>query len=312
MKAFCTLSDINFLHYGITLYNSIKNNLNEEFTLYYLCTDDESYRTLLNLNLENLIPLSLKELEIEDASLKRAKENSPSYEAINVANKTNGDPKAIQFFWCLSPYLSWHVLDKYDVEDILYVDSDICFFNDVAAVYKEVGDKSVGIVRHRINYNPAVGEYNVGIVYFKRNLIGYRCAEWWKNCLLSTDNDFYDTHGVCGDQKYLELFEPLFGPENIKIIDDNVGHLAPWNIFNHKYLEDKIIWQDKTQELIYFHFSNFKIDFDKNEYECAARHGLVKKCQLPILVQKAYDQYFNEVKKSRRSINEACFRNDSI
>tara|TARA_R110000851_G_scaffold22466_3_gene66384 strand:- start:22691 stop:23611 length:921 start_codon:yes stop_codon:yes gene_type:complete len=304
VKTFCTLSDINFLHYGITLYNSIKKNLDEDFQLFYLCTDDETYEKLQSIKLDSLVPISLSELKSEDALLDKAYNNPPSYEALNVANRTNGDAKAIQFFWCLAPYLSCHVIENYDVQDLLYVDSDICFFGDINKVYEEVGPKSIGIVRHRINYNPDVGEYNVGIVYFKNNLSGYRCVDWWKNCLLDNNNQYQPTHGICGDQKYLELFEPLFGTGNVQVIDNKVGHLAPWNIFNHQYSDNKIVWQGKPQDLTYFHFSNFKADFENDTYEPAPRHGITREFKLPNFVDSVYQEYFNEVKKARRFINE--------
>ena len=35
MKNFCTVSDKNFLHFGLALYESLKNNLQEDFRLFY-------------------------------------------------------------------------------------------------------------------------------------------------------------------------------------------------------------------------------------------------------------------------------------
>ena len=312
MKNFCTVSDKNFLHFGLALYESLKSNLQEDFRLFYLCTDKECYQALEDLSLESVVPLSLEDLLEADDRLKSARYGEPSYEAINVANRTNSDAKYIQFFWCLSPYLSWHILDKYDVEDVLYVDSDIYFFNDVNRIYEEVGNKSIGIVRHRINYNPDVGEYNVGIVYFKKDLTGYQCVEWWKNCLLDTNNKYYKTHGMCGDQKYLELFEPLFGHDNVQVIDDTVGHLAPWNFVNHGYSADKIFWRGIAQDLIYCHFSNFKPDFENDLYYSAPSLCLGAGINLQEPIKKLYDQYYNVVKQARVNINENCFRNDSL
>ena len=140
MKNFCTLSDVNFLPFGLALHDSLKRNFDDDFKLFYLCTDDASY----------------DKLTLSDKSLSRARENQPSYEAVNVANRTGASAKEIQYFWCLSPYLSWHILDNYDIEDVLYVDSDIYFFNNLKKIYDEIGNKSVGVVRHIINYNPAV------------------------------------------------------------------------------------------------------------------------------------------------------------
>jgi len=302
MKSFCTLSDINFLPYGLALYNSISNNLDCDFKLYYLCTDDKCYQKLKSLKINNIVVIALSDLESKDRKLLAAKNNQPSYEAVNVASKTNGQASAVQYFWCLSPYLSWYILDKYDVNDVLYVDSDVYFFHDINKIYDEIHNKSVGIVRHRINYNPAVGEYNVGIVYFKNDLTGYQCAEWWKDCLLTTDHEYYKTHGICGDQKYLELFEPIFGHDKVCVIDKKVGHLAPWNFMNHGYVDNKITWQGALQDLVYCHFSNFKPNYDLQVYEAAPRHGLNAQYKLPLPIKNLYDKYFKATNETRKKI----------
>ena len=302
MKNFCTLSDSSFLPYGLALHKSIEKNISEEFKLYYLCTDEEAYTELVNLNIKTIVPLSLRAIEESDGLLKNAKNNRPSFEALNVGKRINKSPKEVQYFWCLSPYLCWYMLENYDLEDILYVDSDIFFFNDLKTIYDEVGDKSVGIVRHRIPYNSMVGEFNVGVVYFRKNLIGYQCAEFWKNCLFNINNPHYQTHGMCGDQKYLELFSPMFGKQNIRIIDEKVGHLAPWNFLYHGYKDGKILWQSAEQDLTYCHFSNFKPDFVNDSYEMAPRHDLIPEIKSNEFIKSIYQKYFNVVKLSREAL----------
>jgi len=295
MRIYCTVSDSNFLPYGLALHKSLKTH-SDKFQLYYLCTDTEAYNILTALALPDLIPVFLEDLKAEDPVLAGAANLPPSYEALNVGSRTNIDPKQVQFFWCLTAYFTWHTLNRDDVDEVLYIDADICFFGDVKTVFAEIGDKSIGIVRHRIPYNPAVGEYNVGIVYFRKTLKGYQCSDWWKTCLLHPTNPHYKTHGICGDQKYLELFEPLF--KDVCVVDKTVGHLAPWNYRNHGYTDDSILWNGTEQPLIYIHFSNFKPDYENNTYEIAPRHGLNKGNIHPFVKDK-YDEYFNLTKKMR-------------
>ena len=301
MKSFCTTSDINFLYRGLALYDSLLKQ-NDDFKLYYLCSDDESYDKLLDLNKEKIIPISLSSLLEEDIALKEAMDNDPSYEAVNVGIKTKCNPKKVQFFWCLSAYFTWWVLDQEEVEDILYIDPDIYFYNDWQLIYDEIGDKSIGLVRHRIPYSPAVGEYNVGIVYFRKDLKGYACSDFWKNCLLDINNKYYKTHGMCGDQKYLELFSPLFGEQCVSIIDKKVGHLAPWNLVHHQWTDSKIIWEGIPQDVMYCHFSDFKPNFDNNTYDIAPRHGFAGEIRhkVPKLLNSLYDEYFEALKTSRK------------
>ena len=300
MRHYCTISDYNYLRYGLALFNSLKKH-SREFRLHYLCTDAESYERLRELNYPEIEPVYLDELLKVRTELAAARNLPASYEALNVANKTGNDAQRLQFFWCLTPFFTWHLLDSLeDIDNILYIDSDIYFFGDPEAAYKEVGYKSIGIVRHRIPYVPAVGEFNVGIVYFKQDLAGYRCLEWWKNCLLDPDNQHYKTHGICGDQKYLELFAPLFGEDNVKVLDDNIGHLAPWNIRFHGYENDKVVWLGREQDLMYIHFSNFKPDFEQGTYEMAPRHNLV---EVPPFVKEKYDEYFREVRAAEELLS---------
>ena len=109
MKNFCTLSDVNFLPFGLALHNSLKNNLDDDFRLFYLCTDDASYHKLCNLNIDSIVPLSLTELTLSDDNLRAARDNQPSYEAVNVANRTGGSAKIYNIFGvcrhiCLGTY----------------------------------------------------------------------------------------------------------------------------------------------------------------------------------------------------------------
>ena len=295
MRIYCTVSDSNFLSYGLALYESLKEH-SEEFRLYYLCTDETAYQKLQRLGLEEIVPISLEELKHTDSALERAADLPASYEALNVGARTQTDSKKVQFFWCLTAYFTWYILNQDDIDEVLYIDADICFFGDIETVFTEIGEKSIGIVRHRIPYNPAVGEYNVGIVYFRKTLRGYQCADWWKTCLLHPGNPHYKTHGICGDQKYLELFEPLF--KDVCVIDKTVGHLAPWNYRTHAYEANSIVWEGNEQPLIYIHFSNFGPDYDNNTYKIAPRHGLNEDNIHPFVKTK-YDEYFALTKRMR-------------
>ena len=158
---------------------------------------------------------------------------------------------------------------------------------------KEVSNKSVGIVRHRIDYLPSSGEFNVGIVYFKNSYVGKKCCLWWKKQMstLPENNPYFPWYGQCGDQKYLELFPLIFGDE-VCVVDKKVGHLAPWNVTFHKYKNDKIIWNGIEQDLLYFHFSHFKIigDSYKTSYNNEWIWGVPEKTD--IFVKNKYDDYY--------------------
>ncbi len=151
MKHFCTLSDKNFLAKGLALYKSLKKHSNEDFTLSYLTLDEKSYDIIIDSKLNEIIPIALKTLEEENENLRTAKSNRPYNE----------------YCWTLASYFSHYLLTKKGIDHICYIDSDIYFYQDPDIFYKEIKDKSVGIIRHRHNsIGNRDGAYNVGVIYF--------------------------------------------------------------------------------------------------------------------------------------------------
>jgi hypothetical protein len=51
---FCTIADKNYLTKALAMYQSLTENL-EQFTLYFLCLDDETFLKLEQLELPNFI-----------------------------------------------------------------------------------------------------------------------------------------------------------------------------------------------------------------------------------------------------------------
>ena len=251
MKYFCTLSDINFLAKGIALYQSLKAHSKEEFKLYYLSLDENTYNKLSLLNFEEIIPINLKNLE-KEKDLQIAGTNRPYNE----------------YCWTLSSYLCYHLLLNEPVDHITYIDSDIYFYADPDIIYKEINEKSVGIIKHRHNSvgSDNDGAYNVGVIYFKNNDKGKEILLWWRDAVLYKK---YPELQTCGDQKYLEKFEVLYGSENICIADKTFGHGAPWNYRLYGYgvldQEGKIIWGDKKQFFVFNHFSRLSYNLETNE-----------------------------------------------
>lgn len=290
MKNFCCVADFNFLHRVLALDNSLKKFSNN-YTLHLLCLDQQIYN---QINSNTIKKYLFEDLLKADPFLEKSKNNKPSEEALINCARNYEKAKRLQFVWSLSAYFSWFCLEKLGIEDILYIDSDIYFFDDWRKVYDNIKEEdSVGLVEHRCHYNPKNGKYNVGIIYFKNNFDGYKCVTSWKNWLLIENNEFAKTHGSCGDQKYLELFPKLF--QNVFIFDFYFGHLAPWNLNNHQYNNNKIFWNGKEQDLMYYHFSNFSPNFENNTYIPAPRHG-VTNLQNSFL-KKLNDEYFQSLKE---------------
>jgi hypothetical protein len=291
MKNFCTVADFNFLNRVLALNKSLKK-YSDKYILHLLCLDDQIFNSI---NDENIKLYKLENLYENDKSLFHARNNDPSREALINSAGNIDKAKRLQFIWTLSPYFTWYCLDTLECDDVLYIDADIYFFSNWENLYKHLDKISVGIVEHRCETSTLNGKYNVGIVYFKNDINGYKCLTWWKNCLLFTDHQYYSTHSSCGDQKYLELFPELF--QNVSVLDKFIGHLAPWNFNQHLYKKDKILWNNLEQDLLYCHFSNFKTDFDKNTYTVAERHGIVKPSN--DFIKKICDEYYESLKETK-------------
>jgi len=291
VKNFCSVADVNFYDRAYALDHSL-SKFGDDYRLHLLCLDDEIYNKINNK--KNIFCYRLSDLITSDVLLQRSINNPPSREALINSHGDIEKGKKLQFIWSLSSYFSWWCLEKLDVENILYIDADIYFYSDYHDLYDHLTDCSVGIVEHRCPYNPANGKYNVGIVYFKNNFDGYKCSTWWKNCLLLTTHDYYETHSCCGDQKYLELFAELFN--DVKVLDPFIGHLAPWNFNFHSYAGDNIIWQGQKQKLLYCHFSNFGPDYINDTYKLAARHGIIFPPNE--FIKKLADQYYSILRRA--------------
>jgi hypothetical protein len=290
LKNFCTVCDGNFCDRVWALNYSLSKN-STDYKLHVLAIDDDAYIKLSNfknVNNSNIEPYKLEDLINEDPFLAKSRYNKPSHEALNVRGGDIKKAMHMQFIWSLAPYFTWFCMENIDCDSIMYIDADIYFFGNWQDIYKHTSDISVGIVEHRCPYSPMNGKYNVGIVYFKNDFDGYKCLTWWKNCLLFTDNDYNQTHGTCGDQKYLELFETLFN--NVASLDPHIGHLAPWNFAYHRYDGEHILWNSKRQKLTYCHFSNFKPNYKNGTYIAAERHGI--KNLEDGFIKQIYDEYY--------------------
>jgi hypothetical protein len=192
---------------------------------------------------------------------------------------------------------------KKDIGNILYIDSDILIHHDIQIILNSIGDKEVGIFRHRqfkLNTYVAEGLYNVGVVYFKNGIIGRHILNWWSDAVL---HQKYPHLATCGDQKYLDEF-PNMCPNDMIFIDGDIGHGAPWQWqlydFSEYEKDGDIIWAGQKQKLIFTHFSQF--DFRHDGYTPSLQHHIYTPINVynDISGLKAiYDDYYNKLKKTK-------------
>ena len=260
-----------------------------------MCLDQDSYDVLNRLNSDHIVPLNIDDLESLDEELSVIKNNRKVIGAPDKKSYT-------EYCWCLTPYIIWFILNtRNDIDSITYCDSDIYFHNSYNIIYDEIGDRSVGIFRHRHvphGSRNRVGEYNVGTLFFRNDEVGRECSKWWKTTVFDQENEYFKSHGTCGDQKYLELFGELHGNSNIAVVEETVGHLAPWNARLYEYLEDDmnyIVWGDKKQLVVFSHFSHFTPDFKSRTYKDSWDGEWGRDLSSRPTIKRYYDIYFDNM-----------------
>lgn len=249
---FVTLFDSNYLIRGLTLYESLKSNL-EKFKLFIIAFDDRCYKKLKELALEFVVVISLEEFEDEE-----------------LLNIKSGRTRA-EYCWSSTAKSILYVLDNYNLEICTYLDADLYFFDDPQILFEELSEsKSVIITEHR--YSPycdqtkTSGKYCVQFMTFKNNQDGICVLEWWKDrCIEWCYSRLED--GKFGDQMYLDDWVERFsGIHELKNIG---GGVAPWNVnqYTFKKEKDKIYLIEKEtnnlEKLVFYHFHNLEF-FDKD------------------------------------------------
>lgn len=262
MNHYCTHSDKNYVAKGIAMCKSIIEH-DKNAVIWYLFLDDETFEKVDKI--ENIIPVSIAQLEAFDSKIAELKNCKPS----------NYGTSYSQYCWALTPCFIWYLMNIQNglrPDKLIYCDADLYFYKHPQLISEACKNHSVGIHTHRFSsYDPEtndVGEFNVGCVYFKKDEAGLKVSEFWKNCMLNPENEYAKKYGTCGDQKYLDLFIPLFGKETVCVFDRDTApviyHAAPWNFGNYEYRGNEIYFNNEKIELTFNHFSHFNASNDGN------------------------------------------------
>ena len=284
MYNFCTYFDKNYLIRGVTLFRSLSNFIND-FRFFIICLDNFSYNLITKLNISNLIPISLIDIERNDVKLLEAKQNR----------------SLIEYFFTLSPIIPLYILENYtNIDVITYLDADIFFFSNPQPIFEEFAENSILIVEHRfpkhLNNLLEKGRFNVQCQIFRKDNNGISCLKWWRRkclewCYDRCEKDRY------ADQKYLDQFPILF--DKLVILKHKGAGLAPWNWMQYdiKIKENKIYVDN--EELIFFHFSGLKIF-----HSHLIMHGLTNfGSNMPKTLRKMiYSEYLTAMRKTYRLI----------
>ncbi len=281
----CTIAGIKYLLKLLALYKSLSNTT-EHFQLYVLCMDQPTLDFLQKASLENMVLISLE--EIEDENLLSIKDSRSTSE----------------YCWTLKAPLMAHILNIFHEEYVLYCDSDLYFFFDPHCIFEKLNEFSIYICNQRDSeeVEKVYGKYQAGVIGFRGDEVGLGALQYWaekclERCSIQPDpqNDSF------GDQKYLDAIPELYSSV---YCETHLGvDAAPWNSiyrnesdFNktgdHIYLKEDII--------IAFHFATLQI-YNELEYDLWSYGEL----NIPTFkINNLYVPYIQEIQKCISMVQE--------
>lgn len=238
MMNFCTLFDSNYASKGIALYLSLEQQTSD-FVLYVMGMDRKCQEILSAIGFKHMIVECID--DVDSPELAEAKNNRSRAE----------------FCWTCGSFFTDYFLNKYNLPDITYLDSDLMFFSSPQVVFDELERKnaSVGLAPHFMKY-PLFGKYCVQYVYFKNDIYGSSCLRWWRDeCLKWCYSRVED--GKYGDQKYLDYFADKFN-RVCEIENRGVG-VAYWNMNDNLYKDGYTYYKGQKWPTVFFHYSGINV-----------------------------------------------------
>jgi hypothetical protein len=241
---FCTLFNWLYLPQGIALYRSLERAVSGQFMLHVLCMDDFTLAALRTLDLPNLRPIALS--EIENDALRAVREK-----------RTIGE-----YCWtCTTPLLRYVMAQQAPDTVVSYVDADLRFFSDPSIVLTEMGSGSIYVHEHdfapeHAELQMVSGRFNVGLVAFRNNEEGRTCLEkWYAQCIDECVMD--PAAGKCGDQNYLDDWPDLY-PGLVISSNPGVG-LAPWNTSKYRVTEHRGSVTANGRPVVFYHYHSLRM-----------------------------------------------------
>lgn len=293
MYHFTTFFDKNYLSRGLVLYNSLKENISD-FQLFVLCLDQYTFDFFKEkaLTYPEVVCLTLGEIESEDVELKRCK----------------NDRSRIEYYFTISPCLPLYLLTKYNLRHICSLDADILFLDSPVPLFENLNTASVIVTPHKfteeLKDKEKYGVFNVSFQIFKNDSIGISCLRMWREQCIKWCGDYIDDKtNFFADQKYLDYWPQLYN-DNLKILDDAVSGLAPWNINNYNLTYRDGYFLSEGQRIIFYHFHGFKF-FSKKWATKSFKSYFVKNT---IVLQKLYSLYWEKVSENDRKLNLNQFK----
>lgn len=254
-SGFCTIVTSDYLHYSLALHHSLVK-LHSDIDFYILIVD-------LRKGLKEAIESKYKDINLvfpEELCL-----NGIGNEIHKKYFKTNINA----FRWSMKPVFIKHLLEERKYQKVVYLDSDIYFYNSFRFLLDELDEHNILLTPHWRSSDPykdlpnfqflyTDGLYNGGFIAANRNAL--KALEWWANaCALICEKE--SLNGRYYDQTHLNLL-PIYFNE-VYIVRHKGCNVANWNMIEcNRSLDENsasVIIADKFP-IIFIHFTKSTIN----------------------------------------------------
>jgi len=166
----------------------------------------------------------------------------------------------------VKPFLLRHLLDKHNLESILYLDPDLYIKAPLTSILKALERASIVLTPHMFTPPPDdgmspsetdimhSGVYNLGFLGVRNNQSVSDLLDWWSNRL--TANCVVDLpNAVFVDQRWMDLAPSYF--DGVEILRDPALNVAYWNLHERELSLHAGQFHANGVPLVFFHFSGF-------------------------------------------------------
>ncbi|MDF2675658.1 MAG: putative Glycosyltransferase [Clostridiales bacterium] len=267
----------DYLYKGLVLYESMKKH-DGSFKFFLICMDDESLELLNKMKLIDLIPVSIRDIEVFDTRIPELK----------------GQRGEKTYIWTAKASAALYIFDKYkEVDHVIWVDGDTEFLSNPEPIYEEWKDYSVLLTAERFvgeyeYLGHMVGFYNTGFMGFKRDEIGIKCLEYFRERLQEWKNS-EEEQGNWNDQLYVDDWLVRF--PKVGVTNHDGINLTPFiagriNEEQHSHVNIKDgIPHIKDTPIVLYHFMALKYydgnDFDLCYYWMKFDHHTINELYIP-------------------------------
>jgi hypothetical protein len=240
--AYCTYFDSGYLSRGLALIESLRAH-GDDATVWVLALDDRAKEYLDEAGLPGVKTLSMADIEAAEPELLPLRSSRSRMEYVFTSTPL------------LMRWVAHKQSDRSTV--VIYLDSDLYFFERPSLVLDAMEGGSVGIIEHK--YAPRLearlakyGRFNVGWVGIRCDDAGRACLDWWASSTIAWCLDRPED-GKYADQGYLDSFPEKFA--RVVVLPSQGFNLAPWNTGGHALtlVRERVVI-DRTDSLVFFHF----------------------------------------------------------